>query len=159
MVERQSPKLKVAGSSPPWPAITNHRWYIREAYYMNSIFNKKSLDKAIWLLVIATLVSAIWGNHYYTDIESVTWYMRLGGVVLAVLIAVGLALLTLTGQKINQLRKESVVEIKKVVWPTRQETIQTTIMVIVMASFAALIIYLMDISLRTMMIAVFGIGS
>ena len=127
---------------------------------MSSVINKKNpVDSVVWLLVVAVLIGAIWGNYHYTNVESVTWYMRLGGVVLAVLVAVGLALLTQTGRKVNQLRKESVVEIKKVVWPTRQETIQTTIMVIVMASVAALIIYLMDISLRTMMIAVFGIGS
>jgi len=127
---------------------------------MSSVTNKKNpVDNIIWLLVVAVLVAAIWGNFHYSTVQGVTWYMRLGGVVVAVIVAVGLALLTQTGKKVNQLRKESVVEIKKVVWPTRQETIQTTIMVIVMASIAALIIGIMDLGLGAFMVAAFGIGS
>ncbi|BCE03435.1 preprotein translocase subunit SecE [Marinicellulosiphila megalodicopiae] len=127
---------------------------------MSSESNKKNpVDNVVWLLVVVVLTAAIWGNYHYTNIESVTWYMRLGGVVVAVLIALGLALLTQTGKRVNQLRKESVVEIKKVVWPTRQETIQTTIMVIVMAAVAAFIIGMMDLGLASLMSVVFNIGS
>ena len=45
------------------------------------------------------------------------------------------------------LAKEARVEIRKVVWPTRQETTQTTLIVVVMVIFVGLILWALDSTL------------
>ena len=40
-------------------------------------------------------------------------------------------------------------EVAKVVWPTRRETIMTTIMVFIMASLTAVFFFLVDLLLRS----------
>lgn len=47
-------------------------------------------------------------------------------------------------QFIQQVRSE----VGKVVWPTRRETMMTTAMVFVMASFAALFFFLIDLLIK-----------
>ena len=45
--------------------------------------------------------------------------------------------------------QETRAEISKVVWPTRRETLMTTLMVFVMASLTAVFFFLVDLLLRT----------
>ncbi len=40
-------------------------------------------------------------------------------------------------------------EVAKVVWPTRRETMLTTVMVFIMASLAAIFFFLVDLLIRT----------
>ncbi len=40
-------------------------------------------------------------------------------------------------------------EVAKVVWPTRRETMLTTVMVFIMAAFAATFFFLVDLIIRT----------
>jgi preprotein translocase subunit SecE len=83
------------------------------------------LDSVKWLLV-ALLVAA-----------------GLGLLVLAVG-AGAIALQTERGQAFWKLVREARVEIRKVVWPTRQETTQTTLIVVVFVLVAALILWGLD---------------
>lgn len=85
-----------------------------------------SLDVVKWIVVVVLLVAATLGNHYLTDISA---WLRLGGVVLVALVALGLALTTAKGRSFIELLKEARVEARKIVWPTRQETWQTTLIV------------------------------
>lgn len=48
-------------------------------------------------------------------------------------------------QFIQQVRTE----VGKVVWPTRREVVLTTVMVMVMASLAAVFFFLVDLGIRT----------
>ena len=125
-----------------------------------SVESKKTspLDYLLWTLVVAALVAAVWGNDYYTANPDFPWYFRLAGVVVLALVAVGLALLTRKGRYINQLRKESLVEIKRVVWPNRQETTQTTLLVVVATVIVALVIGLMDWGLGGAMSALLNLN-
>ena len=125
-----------------------------------SVESKKTspLDYLLWIFVAAALVAAVWGNDHYTDDPNFPWYFRLAGVVLLALAAVGLALLTRKGKYINQLRKESLVEIKKVIWPNRQETTQTTLVVIVATVIVAIMIAVMDWVLSSGMSALLNLN-
>jgi preprotein translocase subunit SecE len=49
-------------------------------------------------------------------------------------------------------------EVRKVVWPTRQETLQTTLVVIVMVLILAIIMWLFDMALMAILQAVTGKG-
>ncbi|MFN3714942.1 MAG: preprotein translocase subunit SecE [Alcanivoracaceae bacterium] len=99
------------------------------------------LDAIKWIVVTAIVVAAIWGNSYYADISPL--YRALAVVALAV-VAGFVALQTEQGRAFNQLRKDAAIEMRKVVWPTRQETVQTTLIVLVFVVIVALILFFMD---------------
>jgi preprotein translocase subunit SecE len=110
---------------------------------MNSnIENQKSpLDIVKWLLVAAVVAVAVVGNSIYSD-ESLLY--RVIGVLVLAIVAVGLSLTTGQGKRFSEFVKAAWVEVRKVVWPTRAETRQTTIIVIVAVLIVALLLYLMD---------------
>jgi preprotein translocase subunit SecE len=100
-----------------------------------------ALDAVKWVVVTALVVVAIWGNGYYAEISPL--YRALAIVGLA-LVAGFVGLQTEQGKAFNQLRKDAAIELRKVVWPTRQETVQTTLIVLVFVVIVALILFLMD---------------
>jgi preprotein translocase subunit SecE len=94
-----------------------------------------------WLVVFVLIAVGVVGNQYFSA-ESVL-YRALGLVVLA-LVAAFVALQTDRGRRFATLLKEARVEIRKVVWPTRPELIQTTAIVVVFVLVVALILWGMD---------------
>ena len=50
----------------------------------------------------------------------------------------------MSGQKVWVFAKQSRMELRKVVWPTRQETIQTTMIVVAMVVVMALVLWGVD---------------
>ena len=70
--------------------------------------------------------------------------------MLAILVGLGLASIvfwkTALGQKTFGFINESIVEAKRVVWPTRKETIQMTITVFILVAVMAVFLALVDIS-------------
>ena len=111
------------------------------------------LDWFKWILVMLLLVAAIGGNYYY---GSESLLIRTLGVVALSLVAVGIALTTAKGRYVNRLRKEAWVEVRKVVWPTRQETTQTTLIVIGVVLLVALILWGIDSLLGLVVSRVIG---
>ena len=100
-----------------------------------------SLDGLKWTVVVLLLAAAIGGNFYYGQ-ESVL--LRAIGVVFAVGIAGLVAMQTLKGRTAVEFAKESRTEVRKVVWPTRQEAIQTTGIVLVVTLLMSLLLWGLD---------------
>ena len=99
------------------------------------------LDGLKWLVVIALVAVGVVGNSMYAN-ESLL-YRVLALVALA--IAAGfIALQTAKGKAFFQLFKEAKNEIRKVVWPTRQETLQTTGIVVVAVLIIGLLLWGLD---------------
>lgn len=84
------------------------------------------LNLVKWIVVLLLLVGATLGNHYLTSVPAIA---RIGGVVVLALVAFGIALLTTQGRAFLEMLKEARVEARKIVWPTKQETWQTTLIV------------------------------
>jgi len=61
--------------------------------------------------------------------------------------AVAIALLTGPGQELISFARDTQIEVKKVVWPSRQETIQTTGVIIAIVVAAALFLWILDMLL------------
>ena len=61
--------------------------------------------------------------------------------------AVAIALLTGPGQQLIAFGRDTQVEVKKVVWPSRQETIQTTGVIIAIVVVTALFLWILDMLL------------
>lgn len=60
------------------------------------------------------------------------------------LLALFFGYMTSSGKQVFKFAQESKVELLKVVWPTRQETIQTTTIVIVMVAVTGFILWGVD---------------
>ena len=102
---------------------------------------------------VGLVAAAVVGNSYFS--EQPTLY-RVVGVVAVALVAVFFALQTEQGKAFNQLRKDSMVELRKVVWPTRQETLQTTLIVLAFVVIVALLLFVLDWILGGLMSWVIG---
>ena len=102
------------------------------------------LDSLKWLVVLAVVGGGIYANSYYAAIEPL--FRALAGVLVAAF-AIGVALQTGKGAWAWNLAKEARVEVRKVVWPTTQETTQTTLIVVGVVIVVALILWGLDSSL------------
>ncbi|NTS78843.1 preprotein translocase subunit SecE [Catenovulum sp. SM1970] len=100
------------------------------------------LDSVKWLVSFAILAAAVVGNYMYGEQISVLW--RAIGVVAAVGAALFVAGQTEKGQQAMLFAKDSRTEVRKVVWPTRQETMQTTMIVIIATVIMSLILWGLD---------------
>lgn len=98
-------------------------------------------DGVKWLLVIALVVVAVVGNSYFSN-ESLLY--RVLAIVAMAAAAGFVALQTAKGASFWTLVKGSRTEIRKVVWPTRQETVQTTMIVVAFVLVMALILWGLD---------------
>lgn len=107
-----------------------------------------------WVVVAFLLGLGIWGNTYYG--EDVSPLYRALGVVVLALMAAFVALQTEQGRAFNQLRKDAMVEMRKVVWPTRQETVQTTLIVLAFVVLVAIILFFFDWILNGLISRVIG---
>lgn len=97
-----------------------------------------ALDSVKWILVLLMVGAGVVGNYYYSA-ESLL-YRVIALLVLAV-VAGWVALKTTKGKQFSALVSEAKTEIRKVVWPTRPELIQTTLMVVVFVLVVALILW------------------
>ena len=100
-----------------------------------------SLDSAKWVLVLALVVAGVYGNSYFAT-ESLLY--RVVGLLVVAGIAVVIAAQTAKGKSFIELGREARTEIRKVVWPTRQETMQTTLIVVVVVILVAILLWALD---------------
>ncbi|MBR9856986.1 MAG: preprotein translocase subunit SecE [Gammaproteobacteria bacterium] len=98
-------------------------------------------DTLLWGLVFIILIAAVVANYLYSDLAVV---IRAAGVVVAVGIAGLLAYQTQKGKNSFAFAKESRLEMRKVVWPSRQEAIQTTLIVLAVTALVGLFLFLLD---------------
>jgi preprotein translocase subunit SecE len=83
--------------------------------------------------------------YYYFGDASVA--LRSLGVLVAVGIAVFVGLRSAQGQSLWRFIQAARAELRRVVWPTREETIQTTIAVLVFALIMGVFFWLLDLGL------------
>lgn len=98
-------------------------------------------DRLVWSLIVILVAASVVANYYYSELP---WGLRATAWILVVCVAGGLALLTAKGQEIKAFSKEARTELRKVVWPTRQETTQSTFVVVVMVVITALLLWAID---------------
>ncbi len=101
-------------------------------------------DTVKLLLAIALLITGIAGFYYFSSFALV---YRVVGILLVAGAAIGLMFATAVGEKVWGFIRESKVEVRKVIWPTRQETVQATMMVVALVFIVGLILWLMDMFL------------
>ncbi|GLO62239.1 protein translocase subunit SecE [Vibrio sp. MACH09] len=94
-----------------------------------------------WIVAFALLAAAVVGNYLYGELSVV---IRVAGVVVLIAAALGVAATTAKGKEAIIFARESRIEVRKVVWPTRQETVQTTLIVLAVCIVMALVLWGID---------------
>lgn len=102
----------------------------------------KGLNTLLWILVAVFFAAAAIGNVYFQKVYSLP--IRVVGVVIALVIAFAFAAITNQGTKARTFFKDSKIEAQKVVWPSRQEARQTTLIVIGVTIIASLFFWATD---------------
>lgn len=116
---------------------------------------RSTLDLPKLVLAALILAAGIVGFYWYEDASQV---YRILGLLAAVLVTVGLVLSTALGRGFMGFGREARTELRKVIWPTRQETVQTTLVVLVMVLIVAVFLWLLDMLLRWGISGLTGIG-
>lgn len=101
----------------------------------------RGLEVIKWLVVAALLVVAIVGNYYY---RGYSLPLRALAVVILIAAAGGVALLTAKGKATVTFAREARTEVRKVIWPTRHETLHTTLIVAAVTAVMSLILWGLD---------------
>jgi preprotein translocase subunit SecE len=112
-------------------------------------------DKAKLTVAILIVIAGVAG--YYVLANQATWIrwlpvvgsLVLGGVVVA---------LSRYGAEFRRFLELARIELRKVVWPTRQETLQTTLVVFIFVAVAGVFFWLLDLALAWATKALTGTG-
>src|SRR3990167_252790 len=98
-------------------------------------------DKVKLLFALALLLAGLIANHYYSQVP-----ILLRTLVWLIVLAVSgfIASKTQKGQWVLEFFQDSRMELRKVIWPTREETMQTTLVVAVMVVVLALMLWGID---------------
>jgi preprotein translocase subunit SecE len=111
------------------------------------------LDGLKWFIVVALVAAGAVGNAYFGD-ESLLY--RVLGLVAVAVVAAFVGVQTSRGRAFWALLKDARIEIRKVVWPSRQETTQTTLIVLALVFVVALILWGLDSLLGWVVSGVIG---
>ena len=99
--------------------------------------NQSGIDIVKLLFAIAIVVAGLYGFYAYAD-QYILLY-RVLALVALVAVALVVAYQTSGGKTLWSYLQASRAELRKVVWPTRTETTQTTIIVVVVVSVTGLL--------------------
>ncbi|MEW8507475.1 MAG: preprotein translocase subunit SecE [Candidatus Thiodiazotropha sp.] len=114
-----------------------------------------SLDTAKLVLAVGIIVGGIYGFYY---LDSYSQLLRVLGLLALVAVSVFIAYQTAVGRTVWEFASASRVEVRKVVWPSRQETVQTTLIVFVMVLIMGIVLWLFDMMLGAILKALTGSG-
>jgi preprotein translocase subunit SecE len=101
-------------------------------------------DNALMILAIVALLAGVVAFYWY---EEDPLALRLAMVGSGVVVAVGLAWVSWYGREFWQFAQAARVELRKVVWPEREDTVRTTVLVIVFASLMGVFFWVLDVIL------------
>ena len=111
------------------------------------------LDWLKWLIVVAIVGGGIYGNWYYQDQSLLN---RVLVIIVLAAVAVLIAAQTARGRETWALIRDARTEIRRVIWPTRQETTQTTFVVLALVLLFSLILWALDSGLSFIVSSIIG---
>ncbi|MBT3064166.1 MAG: preprotein translocase subunit SecE [Candidatus Thiodiazotropha sp.] len=114
-----------------------------------------SLDTAKLVLAVGIIVGGIYAFYY---LDSYSQLLRVLGLLALVAVAALITYQTAVGRTVWEFASASRIEVRKVVWPSRQETVQTTLIVFVMVLIMGIVLWLFDMMLGAILKALTGTG-
>ncbi|EPF69898.1 preprotein translocase subunit SecE [Acinetobacter rudis] len=103
-------------------------------------------DVVLWLVALTLLAAALMVNQYlpaYWVPANDVW-VRVGVILACIIVALGLLYATHQGKGFVRLLKDSRIELRRVTWPTKQETVTTSWQVLVVVIIAAIALWCFD---------------
>ncbi len=98
--------------------------------------------KLVFSLLV--LAAGIFAFYYFKEESQL---LRVLGILAVAVVSFLIVATTMLGKRSIGFAKDARVEVRKVVWPSRQETTQTTIAVLVMVLIVAIMLWLIDMFL------------
>jgi len=114
------------------------------------------VDRLKWVAAIAVLIGAIAAFYHFAD-QSVL--LRVIGLLTAAVMSGAILSQTEQGRAAWAFVREANIERRKVVWPTRKETTQTTAIVMVAVAVVGLFLWMLDSLLSILIRMVLGQGA
>lgn len=99
------------------------------------------LDLVKWLMVWLLLGGAVYGFYHFSDSSLL---LRVVGLLAVAGVAGWIASQTEKGRASLRFLHDAHIEVRKVVWPTRQETLHMTLIVLVMVTILSILVYIVD---------------
>src|SRR4249920_2586938 len=99
------------------------------------------MDKAKIALSFACVVAGVWGYYYFSESAQVLRVLMVMGGLVA---AGAVAWLSAPGKEFFAFAQEAWAEAGRVSWPTRKETMQTTMIVFAFVVILALFLFAVD---------------
>jgi preprotein translocase subunit SecE len=97
-------------------------------------------------LTVAILIAIAGVVGYYVLANQATW-LRWAAVVGSLVLAAVVVAFSRYGTEFRRFVELARIELRKVVWPTRQETLQTTVVVFAFVAIAGVFFWLLDLAL------------
>jgi len=110
-------------------------------------------------LSLLLVVAGVAGFYYFSEVPGFTLLYRVLALVAILLTAIAVMFTTELGRNIWNFALESKQEVRKVVWPTREETVRTTLLVFGMVFIVGLILWLLDWGLLVAIKSLTGQGA
>ena len=106
------------------------------------------MNKVKIILALAVLAAGIYGYYELPNLVGgeVSPLVTFAVLLVAILASAGIAATSESGRTLIEFSKGSQIELKKMVWPTKQETMQTTGIVILMVILVALFLWAIDVA-------------
>ncbi|GAB3785138.1 preprotein translocase subunit SecE [Dyella agri] len=104
------------------------------------------------VLAAVILVAGIVAYSWFSNDAGVPPVARLLGVLAALVVSLAIAAFTALGRRVRHFLAESQFEMRKVVWPTRDETIKTTGIIILVVIVLSLLLGLIDLILKSVIL-------
>jgi preprotein translocase subunit SecE len=106
--------------------------------------SSSAIDTFKLMTAVLVLIAGVVGFHYF---EEESQLLRVLGMLAVAVVAFFIAASSEPGRRGLGFVKDARVEVRKVVWPTRQETLQTTMAVLFMVVLVAIMLWLFDMFL------------
>jgi preprotein translocase subunit SecE len=113
------------------------------------------VDTAKLTLAVLILLAGLVGYYYFADAAAL---LRAFGVVVALAAGIGVLFTSFQGRLLWKFIQGSRIELRKVVWPTREETIQTTLVVLIFTLIGGVFFWLLDLLLLFLTSKITGQG-
>ena len=112
-------------------------------------------SKSYLLLSIGVLITGMILFYYYSDVRL---FYRVVGMISVVIFSAFIAYQSDFGKLVYSYVTDSKVELKKVTWPTKQETTQTTLGVIFVVIIEGILLWLFDMLLGWAIGTLYGVA-
>jgi preprotein translocase subunit SecE len=114
------------------------------------------LDKMKLGAAAVAAIAGIWGFYYLAAYPLIA---RLGAIILGFLAGIAIGWTSEPGKRFYAYTQDSIEETRKVVWPSRKETVQTTGLVVAFVIVMALFLWGVDASLTWLLQMFIGRGA